>query len=170
MIFLHKSETLEVVLNEHKTTEDMSFLAHWRDMDVSTCRYGRTIGLKTNGTLPVIMVGNPCGYQRIINDFVVHNSDIATKTVAIRLNTNISIYTLWLGALSVGDSLHYDCYLGFRKVNNLGTPLCVALSNQTKGGSEPRNNDGRQECFWCFGTKTERRGGGMYDVCPRCEK
>jgi len=33
---------------------------------------------------------------------------------------------------------------------------------------EPRNNDGRQECFWCSGMKTSKRGGGMYDVCSKC--
>jgi hypothetical protein len=32
----------------------------------------------------------------------------------------------------------------------------------------PRNNDGRSECFWCPGTRTEKRGGGCYDVCPGC--
>jgi hypothetical protein len=33
---------------------------------------------------------------------------------------------------------------------------------------EPRNNDGRGECFWCPRTKTNKRGGGLYDVCPKC--
>jgi hypothetical protein len=31
----------------------------------------------------------------------------------------------------------------------------------------PKNNDGRSECFWCQ-CKTNKRGGGMYDVCPQC--
>jgi len=31
----------------------------------------------------------------------------------------------------------------------------------------PRNNDGRAECFWC-GTPTELRGGGNYNLCPKC--
>ena len=31
----------------------------------------------------------------------------------------------------------------------------------------PRNNDGRTTCFWC-NVSTEKRGGGMYDVCPKC--
>jgi len=49
-----------------------------------------------------------------------------------------------------------------------GTP-CLFLS-VSSAGSEPRNNDGRQECFWCAGIKTQKRGGGLYDVCPKCGK
>lgn len=36
--------------------------------------------------------------------------------------------------------------------------------------AEPRNNDGRAVCYWCPDTKTQKRGGGMYDVCPKCGK
>jgi len=32
---------------------------------------------------------------------------------------------------------------------------------------DPRNNDGRSECFWCH-VPTGKRGGGAYDVCPKC--
>lgn len=35
---------------------------------------------------------------------------------------------------------------------------------------EPKNNDGREFCFWCVGVKTKKRGGGAYDVCPECER
>jgi len=34
-------------------------------------------------------------------------------------------------------------------------------------GPEPRNNDGREECFWCC-IPTEKRGDDRYDVCPNC--
>ena len=34
----------------------------------------------------------------------------------------------------------------------------------------PQNNDGRTECFWCPGIKTQKRGGGTYDICPLCGK
>lgn len=33
----------------------------------------------------------------------------------------------------------------------------------------PRNNDGRAICFWC-NVPTQKRGGGLYDVCPKCGK
>jgi len=35
--------------------------------------------------------------------------------------------------------------------------------------NEPKNNDGRTNCFWC-NLSTEKRGGGQYDVCPKCGK
>jgi len=31
----------------------------------------------------------------------------------------------------------------------------------------PRNNDGRNTCFWCH-IPTDKRGSGMYDICPKC--
>jgi len=40
-------------------------------------------------------------------------------------------------------------------------------TNSKPLGSEPRNNDGRESCFWCS-IPTAKRGGGMYDVCPKC--
>jgi hypothetical protein len=33
----------------------------------------------------------------------------------------------------------------------------------------PKNNDGKNSCFWC-NVSTQKRGGGMYDVCPKCGK
>jgi hypothetical protein len=39
----------------------------------------------------------------------------------------------------------------------------------SSGGGQvvPKNNDGRSECFWCH-VPTAKRGGGLYDVCPKC--
>jgi hypothetical protein len=37
----------------------------------------------------------------------------------------------------------------------------------SSGSGAPRNNDGRSECFWCH-VQTAKRGGGTYDVCPKC--
>jgi hypothetical protein len=36
---------------------------------------------------------------------------------------------------------------------------------------EPKNNDGRQSCFWC-GAPTKKRQGfsAMYDICSACGK
>lgn len=33
----------------------------------------------------------------------------------------------------------------------------------------PRNNDGLSMCYWC-NVPTQKRGGGAYDVCPKCER
>lgn len=40
-------------------------------------------------------------------------------------------------------------------------------ATKSSSSSAPRNNDGRGECFWCQ-VPTAKRGGGMYDVCPKC--
>jgi hypothetical protein len=33
--------------------------------------------------------------------------------------------------------------------------------------SAPKNNDGRENCFWCL-IPTQKRGNGAYDICPKC--
>lgn len=40
-----------------------------------------------------------------------------------------------------------------------------------KHGPEPRNNDGREYCWWCW-RWTEKRLGlkETYDICPKCNK
>ena len=47
-------------------------------------------------------------------------------------------------------------------------PTLIWHVGSTKFAVEPRNNDGRSECFWCPGVRTEKRGGGAYDLCPKC--
>jgi hypothetical protein len=39
--------------------------------------------------------------------------------------------------------------------------------------TEPKNNDGRDECYWCWPReKTEKIPGlnRIYNICPRCKK
>jgi hypothetical protein len=52
-------------------------------------------------------------------------------------------------------------------VRKVGRPAVVAR----QGDSEPRNNDGRRHCWWCW-SWTEKRQGftAEYDICPKCEK
>jgi hypothetical protein len=51
-----------------------------------------------------------------------------------------------------------------------------ALSNNwvalvtTKEKEEPKNNDGREACFWCHAkTDLVDSGMGFYNVCPKCK-
>ena len=48
------------------------------------------------------------------------------------------------------------------------TPTLIWYEDSNKPVVGPRNNDGRSECFWCPGVQTEKRGGGAYDLCPKC--
>ena len=63
----------------------------------------------------------------------------------------------------------------------LTTPLCNIVTTRPSTGGVgwgfnadaeagdlvPKNNDGRDTCFWCR-IPTAKRGGGAYDVCPKC--
>jgi len=58
----------------------------------------------------------------------------------------------------------------FREVvRKTGKPAVVATQGRRE--PEPRNNDGRRHCWWCW-SWTERKEGftGMYDICPKCGK
>lgn len=54
-----------------------------------------------------------------------------------------------------------------RIVQESGKPAVVAH----QGDPEPRNNDGRRHCWWCW-SWTRRAEGftGVYDICPKCGK
>ena len=41
------------------------------------------------------------------------------------------------------------------------------IGNSISSSIVPKNNDGLSDCFWCH-VATEKRGGGRYDVCPKC--
>jgi len=64
---------------------------------------------------------------------------------------------------------YWEQWLKLTKLRNevakSGKPVVVARQ------SEPKNNDGRAECWWC-GARTEKRPGFtvIYDICPKYEK
>lgn len=61
-----------------------------------------------------------------------------------------------------GDIWHHEnCWCG-AGMNYLGS---------FSGGKEPKNNDGREKCYWC-GEPTETRplAVGTYEWCDACKK
>lgn len=46
----------------------------------------------------------------------------------------------------------------------------VVFFSWTESGVEPKNNDGREECFWCPGVKTKivDTGFSIWRTCPNC--
>ena len=51
---------------------------------------------------------------------------------------------------------------GFPVGGSLFVPLEIINSSIA-----PKNNDGLGTCFWCH-IPTEKHGGGIYNVCPKC--
>lgn len=47
----------------------------------------------------------------------------------------------------------------------------IDVDGRIKADSEPRNNDGRRHCWWCW-LWTEKRQGftAEYDICLKCNK
>jgi hypothetical protein len=56
-----------------------------------------------------------------------------------------------------------------------GSAPFFLIEGVVPAGPEPRNNDGRETCWWCGRNDgkvvhTQKRGGGAYDVCPNCQR
>lgn len=64
------------------------------------------------------------------------------------------------------DSCNYCGTCGFCTNNDL---FYILKYNGSISSNEPRNNDGRTTCYWC-GMRTEKRGMGLYDLCPKCQR
>ena len=68
-----------------------------------------------------------------------------------------------------GSTNCYDVGDNFYSIISVdGVSGTVAVLSKTQFQNGPRNNDGSAVCFWCPNTNTQKRGGGMYDVCPKC--
>jgi hypothetical protein len=95
---------------------------------------------------------------------------------------NFAFYE-WDKMESITDEFNKTEHIGKR----LGTTwmdwaelaIIEALAGQAEviwngeSGSEPKNNDGRSDCFWCHGTLKESQGwrfGTTYHVCNKCGK
>jgi len=74
---------------------------------------------------------------------------------------------------SIYHEKHKADYIWFKyqdgECNGLtpNTKVEVISSAPIMSQNAPRNNDGRTTCFWC-NINTQKRGGGLYDVCPKC--
>ena len=44
----------------------------------------------------------------------------------------------------------------------------IPLTKEEVNQIAPKNNDGRDSCWWCPGVPTGKRGGGAYDLCLEC--
>lgn len=79
------------------------------------------------------------------------------------------------GNVGYCDQLNCDSCIQYIKPNSIWechssvSPTFELVISNNKNVSEPRNNDGRDFCYWC-NIKTQKRGDGAYDICPKCGK
>ena len=84
-----------------------------------------------------------------------------------KINNEIIVYNSCSGSFRISDSglriMDYDLTIyGWIMTEQFFVPVGSSISIIA-----PRNNDGRSNCFWCH-IATQKRGGGIYDVCPTC--
>jgi len=72
------------------------------------------------------------------------------------------------GEMQCGAHMNWGGGLCYNMLRNGWCYSGELLRSGVKVAQEsPRNNDGRSECFWCH-IPTGKRGGGAYDICPKC--
>ena len=72
---------------------------------------------------------------------------------------------IWFKTEGYRNAFNGDKYEGVQ--GNYEVELISSIGSLSS--TAPRNNDGRTTCFWCK-IPTQKRGGGMYDVCPKCSQ
>ena len=97
-----------------------------------------------------------CGHQLRVLDVRRHS------------NVTSSVVTFLSIPLNVKDIISLEPDGTVAGPSSQAMREAVVFQGWMSDESEPKNNDGRMECFWCSGTKTQKRGGGRYDVCPKC--
>ena len=101
---------------------------------------------------------SPSGDRLFVTRVVEKNG----KMWDMSTSTNFSYYS------DVACRISYDIFtLFFEEKSNSDSSWKVLISSFPVI-SAPKNNDGRETCFWCAGEKTQKRGGGLYDICPKC--
>lgn len=110
MILLDSTlKSLEVVLGGAITTNQLTWTAHYVDLDATFAisAASETDGV-TNNTTAVSMVAAPAsGHTRQIKYLSVKNKDTVAATVTIRINNNGTIRELPSVTLQAGEYLEY---------------------------------------------------------------
>ena len=115
-------DILEIILTEAQTTA-MPCIVCYRDIDTSTYTPGRTVSSSNGITAAPILAKPAASHQRIVDLISAYNADNVTHNVTIRFNANGTTYTLWKGALLVGETLRYEEKSGWRRYDTNALPV-----------------------------------------------
>lgn len=122
----------------------------------------------------------------LVTDSFVWDDTYTGSRIFVSKNTVLTIYASaqnlpnkLVTVYSLTDGTHmYDMdeneLTQFIKQGKLLGSRCSTPCNDTCDNEkccDPKNNDGRSECYWC-GTPTRKIDGGFsfYDFCDKCQK
>lgn len=122
MIILDATDqSLEVVLNEAKTTNDLDWVTSYVDVTTTTYTPSSNDGVTNGTTFATIVAAPSASTQRQIKQITVYNNDTKNSTVTIRKNINSTLRILCKIVLHAGDVLQYNDGEGFKVIDNTGS-------------------------------------------------
>lgn len=121
------SHRIRVVLGSAVETNQLQFVASWRDLTATTYTPGTSLGT-TNSTTHVDLVEPPAAStQRVVDYVSVYNNDTQPAVVTISLRDGTTDFVLWSGTLHVGWSVAYTSELGWSVRNAMGTVVSMSI-------------------------------------------
>lgn len=113
------SDSLEILLAGAVATTELPFYASWVDSGAQS-KNGESVAITAGTGVVKAVVSPPLNTSRIIKYLSIINSDTATATVTIRINTGAYQSIICKYLLAVGDSLQYSEGSGFTASNSAG--------------------------------------------------
>lgn len=121
IVLQNSSDTIEIFLAGAVATTELPFYASWIDSSSEGDKKGESVAI-TSGVTVVTAIPSPktSATSRTIQYISIHNSDTASATITVRINTQSYQRILCKCILAVGDILQYNDGAGFTVMNSSG--------------------------------------------------
>lgn len=129
MIILKETDKLQILLGGNVATNQLDFVASWRDITTTAYTAGKSVSYSNNTTAVDFIAAPAASTQRVIDHINVFNKDTASSTVTIRYNDGTNNYILWSGVMLSGSVLTYSEGKGWELINTL-TSVGYAINVQ----------------------------------------
>ena len=120
IILADTNDSLEIVLTDVVTANQLPFVASWVDVTTTTYVPGQTNGTSNSTTAVTVVAAPGASTQRQVKFFSIYNADTLSAEVTVRLNDNATTRIITKTTLAIGDTLMYNDGEGFKVIATLG--------------------------------------------------
>lgn len=115
------TRSLEILLGDTVTTNQLPCVAGWTDTTTTDVTPGTTRSISNNTTAVTAVAAPGASTQRQIQTLNVFNADTVDATVTVRLNDNSTYANLVSVTLAAGESLVYEARRGWQVIQADGS-------------------------------------------------
>jgi len=108
MIILNSTDTLQVVLNAAKTTNDMQIAVSYRDITATTFAHSRLLTTSNGVTDVNILTAPASSHWYIVDTISIYNADTALKNITVKYDVSAVETIIWKGDIAAGGMLFYN--------------------------------------------------------------